>query len=256
MENERPRQKRLGVALGGGASRGFAHIGVLQALAEAELWPEVVVGTSVGSVIGAGVAAGKSIDEIGYIAQHIHWGRIARPAWPRRGFFSFAPLEQFIRQWLGDICIEDLPLRFGCVAADALSGWPRLFRDGRLAPRVRASCSVPIVVKPVLIEDRWYVDGGLIDNLPIRFTRSLGAELVVAVNLFGPPTRLPTRIDTYTAAILGHALVQAGDDPAGADVLVEPELTDFDMVRMPRGRLIELGYQAMSARLSELRQRL
>lgn len=253
---QRPPQKRLGLALGGGAARGLAHVGVLQALAEAGFWPEVVVGTSVGSIIGAGVAAGKQIDEISDIAKRIHWGNIARLSWPRRGFFAFGPLERFLIQWLGDLCIEELPLHYGCVAADALTGWPRLFRDGRLAPRVRASCSVPLVVKPLLIEDRWYVDGGLIDNLPIRFTRALGADIVVAVNLFSPPKRLPAHLDTYTAAILGHVIVQAGDDPASADVLVEPDLTDFDMLRMPRKRLIELGHQAMAARLPQLQTRL
>lgn len=254
VEDKQPPTKRLGLALGGGAARGFAHIGVLQALAEAGLWPDVIVGTSVGSVIGAGVAAGKSVDEIGHIAQRVHWGRLARLSWPRRGFFSFAPLERFLVRWLGDLCIEELPLRFACVATDALSGWPRLFRDGRLAPRVRASCSVPILVKPTLIEDRWYVDGGLIDNLPIRFTRGLGADIVLAVNLFGPPRRLPAHMDIYAAAIIGHALVQAGDKPISADVLVEPDLTDFDMLRMPRRRLIELGYQAMSFKLPALQK--
>lgn len=252
MESEPPPRKRLGLALGGGAARGFAHIGVLQALAEAGIWPEVIVGTSVGSIIGAAVAAGKNIDEINQIANHIHWGRLARLSWPRRGFVSFAPLERFLIQWLGDICIEDLPLRFACVATDPLYGRPRLFRDGRLAPRVRASCSVPLVVKPILIEDRWYVDGGLLDNLPIRFTRALGADIVVAVNLFGPPTHLPSQMDAYAAAIIGHTLVQAGDDPFSADVLVEPDLTDFDMLRMPRRRLIGLGCQAMSAKIPEL----
>lgn len=253
VKHERPAQKRLGLALGGGAARGFAHVGVLQALAEAGIWPDIVVGTSVGAVIGAGVAAGKNIDEIDRIARRINWGRIAHLSWPRRGFFSFAPLERFLVRWLGDLSIEELPLCYGCVAADALTGWPRLFRDGRLAPRVRASCSVPLAVRPVLIEDRWYVDGGLIDNLPIRFTRGLGADIVLAVNLFGPPRYLPSRMDTYTATILGHAIVQAGDNPASADVLVEPDLTDFDMLRMQRSRLFRLGYQAMSLRLPELR---
>lgn len=244
--------KRLGLALGGGAARGFAHVGVLQALSETGIWPDVIVGTSVGSVIGACVAAGKSLDEIVDIAQRFHWGFAARLSWPRQGFFSFAPLERFLVKWLGDLCIEELPLRFACVATDALYGQARLFRDGRLAPRVRASCSVPLVVKPTLIEDRWYIDGGLVDNLPIRFTRALGADVVLAVNLFGPPTHLPAKMETYAAAVIGHTLVQAGDDPFSADVLVEPDLTDFSMVRMPRRHLIDLGYQAMLARLPEL----
>lgn len=245
--------KQFGLALGGGATRGFAHVGVLQVLAAAGIWPDIVVGASVGSVIGAAVAAGKSIDDITAVAGRMHWGHVARLAWPHRGLFSFAPLQRFLIRWLGDICIEDLPIRYGCVATDALTGQVRLFCDGRLAPRVRASSSVPVVVKPILIEDRWYVDGGTVDNLPIQATRALGADVVLAVNLFGHPTHLPKSISAYTSAILGHVLVQAGNDPHSADVLVEPELTDYSLLHMRRREMIERGRQAMQAKLPELK---
>jgi NTE family protein len=246
------RQRRLGLVLGGGAGRGFAHIGVLQVLAEAGIWPQLVVGTSVGAFIGAGVAAGKSVAEITAFGERLRWRHLARPAWPRRGLLSFAPLERLLIRWLGDLWIEALPLPFACVATDALTGRPRVFTEGRLAPRVRASCSVPIVVQPCLIEDRWYVDGGMTDNLPIGVARRLGADVVLAVTLFGPADHLPAGLGAYSAVVLGHTLVRAGADPTLADVLVQPDLTDFDMVRMRRRELIARGRAAMTAQLPRL----
>lgn len=252
MTPSAPGHRRLGLVLGGGAARGFAHIGVLQVLDEAGIRPQVVVGTSVGAFIGAGLAAGKSVAEITAFGMRLRWRHLVRPVWPRRGFLSLAPLERTLIRWLGDLWIERLPLRYACVATDALSGQPRAFTEGRLAPRVRASCSVPIVFQPCLIEDRWYVDGGMSDNLPIGVARQLGAETVVAVALFGPADHLPAGLGAYSAVVLGHTLVRAGANPTLADVLVAPDLTDFDMVRMRRHELIVRGRAAMTAQLPRL----
>lgn len=246
-------QRRLGLVLGGGASRGLAHIGVLQVLEEAGIRPQLVVGTSVGAFIGAGVAAGKSIAEITAIGLRIRWRHLVRPTWPRRGFLSLKPLERVLIRWLGDRRIEELPLPYACVATDALSGRPHVFTEGRLAPRVRASCSVPIIIQPCLIEDRWYVDGGMTNNLPVGVARRLGAEVVLAVNLFGPAGHLPAGLGAYSAVVLGHTLVRAGADATLAEVLVEPDLTDFGMIGMRREALIARGRAAMTAQLSRLR---
>ncbi len=245
-------EKRLGLALGGGAARGFAHVGVLQVLFEAGIQVHTVTGTSVGSLIGAALAAGKTCDEITYFGERVGWLSLTRAVWPRRGFLTFQPLERMLVDWLGDLDIENLVLPFGCVVTDALTGEARFFCEGKLAPRVRASCSVPPIVQPVLIDDCWYVDGGLVDNLPIRFARALGADLVMAVNLFGPATYLPTSFWTYSTNVLGHALLKAGDPPHSADVLVEPELTDFSLLGFKRRELIERGRAAMEHKLPEL----
>ncbi len=248
-----PGQRRLGLVLGGGASRGLAHIGVLQVLEEAGIRPQLVVGTSVGAFIGAGVAAGKSSAELTAFGLGIRWRHLVRPSWPQRGFLSMAPLERVLIRWLGDRWIEELPLPYACVATDVLSGRPRVFTEGRLAPRVRASCSVPIIIRPCLIEDRWYVDGGMTNNLPVDVARRLGAEVVLAVNLFGPAEHLPAGLGAYSAVVLGHTLVRAGADPTLADVLVAPDLTDFDLICMPRQALIARGRAAMTAQLPRLR---
>jgi NTE family protein len=245
-------QKRLGLALGGGGARGLAHVGVLQVLDEAGIKIHAIAGTSVGSMIGVALAARRSVLEITSVSRRIGWLHLARPAWPRRGFISFEPMERFVINWLGDITFADLKMPFVCVATDVLSGAVTVFDEGRIAPRIRASSSVPPFVQPVEIDGRFYVDGGFVDNLPIEPVRRLGVDLVLAVNLFGPPSHIPTGYMAYSHAVIGHALVKAGDDPTSADVLVEPDLTDYSMIRFKRDELIALGRAAMEAKLPEL----
>lgn len=247
-------QKRLGLALGGGAARGLAHVGVVQVLAEAGIEIHAVAGASAGAMIGAAVAAGRPASEIMQIGRGLGWWKLARPRWPRRGFLTFAPLERLLRRWLGDVNIEDLPTPFACVATHALSGQVRIFRTGKLAPRVRASCSVPVVVQPVEIEGELYVDGGLIDNVPVNAVRDLGVDVVVAVNLFGPPAYLPSDMGGYAATVLGHMLVHADKDLPEADLIIQPNLTEFGLLRFHRDPLIARGRQAAEQSLPEIRR--
>lgn len=250
----RPSQKRLGLALGGGGARGLAHIGALQVLEEADIKIHAIAGTSVGSLIGVGVAARRSLMEITSFSRRISWFHLARPAWPKRGFISFEPMERLIITWLGDIRFSDLKIPFVCVATDALTGAETVFAEGRVAPRIRASSTVPPFVQPVEIEGRLYVDGGIVNNLPIKPVRRFGVDVVCAINLFGPPSFLPKGHYAYSHVILGHALVKAGDDPKTADILVEPDLTGYSMIRFRRDELIALGRAAMEEKLPELQK--
>jgi NTE family protein len=243
---------RLGLALGGGGARGLAHVGVLQILDEAGIKINAIAGTSVGSLVGVALAANRSVLEITSVSKRINWFHLARLAWPRRGFISFVPMERFIINWLGDITFADLKMPFVCVGMDVLTGAVKVFDEGRIAPRIRASSSVPPFVQPVEIDGVLYADGGFVDNLPIASVRKLGADLVVAVNLFGPPSHVPTGFVAYSHAVIGHALVRAGCDPASADVLVQPNLTDYTMIGFRRDALIALGREAMEAKLPEL----
>jgi NTE family protein len=243
---------RLGLALGGGGARGLAHVGVLQVLDEAGIKIHAIAGTSVGSLVGVALAANRSVLEITSVSRRINWQHLARPAWPNRWFISFEPMERFVINWLGDITFADLKMPFVCVGTDVLTGAVTVFDQGRIAPRIRASSSVPPFVQPVEIDGALYVDGGFVDNLPIVPVRQLGVDLVLAVNLFGPPSHVPSGFVAYSHAVIGHALVKAGDDPDSADVLVQPDLTDYSMIRFKRDELIALGRVAMEAKLPEL----
>lgn len=247
-------RKRLGLALGGGGARGFAHVGVVQVLEEAGIRIDAVTGASAGAVAGLCVATGCGAKALTELAYRFAWRRVARPAWPRRGFISFTPLQRFLIGEFGDITFSDLQLPFACMGADPMTGREVVFREGRVAPCVAASAAIPPVVQPVEIDGRLYVDGGMLDNLPISATRSLGVDIVLAINLFGPLDHLPTGFFSYGWTILGHLVNQAGEDPAMADVLVQPQLTGMSMVTLAREALIQRGRAAMEEKVELLKE--
>ncbi len=247
-------QKRLGLVLGGGGARGLAHIGVLQVLDEAGITVHAVSGASVGALIGAAVARRMPMVELTAWSQRVRWRSLLRPAWPRQGLFSFAPFERFIIRMLGDIDIRDLPLPYACTATNALSGQTKIFDAGRLPPRIRASCSVPGLIQPIVIDGVPYVDGGMSDNLPIAALQQVAqVDVILAVNLFGPASHLPNSPFMMALNMIGHSLTQAGSDPAGADVLLQPDLTDYGMIRFQHQAVVQRGREAMLAQLETLR---
>ena len=243
--------KRLGLILSGGAAFGLAHVGVLQVLDEAGVRIDAVGGASAGALIGAAVAAGKSVREITRVAYRLSWLHLARP-WPSRyGFISFRKLEWMLNRWLGNATFADLKLPFICVGTDVLTGEPRIFRQGSVAHAVRISSSVPPVVIPVQKDGRYYVDGGFSNNLPIRPVEKLGVDVTLAINLFGQASQMPSNYITYAQLILGHMLTRTAGDPKRATVLVTPNLANHLAAQFKRS-YVEYGREAMRAKLSDL----
>jgi NTE family protein len=176
---------RIGIALGSGAARGWAHIGVLRALAAKGIEPGIVAGSSIGALVGAAYAAGQ-LDTL--------------EAWCRRltatrmlayldfsllggGLMQGEKLTETVREQIGDPSIESLSRRFGATATDLDSGQEVWFRDGPLLRAVRASMGIPGILSPVRIGGRWLVDGGLANPVPVSLCRAMGAQVVIAVNL-------------------------------------------------------------------------
>lgn len=176
---------KIGLALGGGAARGWAHIGVLRALDAAGIRPDIIAGTSIGAVAGGCFAAQKLDDLEGF----------ARELTPRRifgyldfnmagtGLISGQRLCDRLGQHLGEQLIEDLPMRFTAVATEIGTGHEHWLSRGRLVDAVRASYALPGVFKPVRIGGRWLFDGALVNPIPVSVCRALGARYVIAVNL-------------------------------------------------------------------------
>ncbi len=247
--------KRLGLALGGGGARGLAHVGVLRVLEREGIAVHCIAGTSVGSLVGAAYAAGLDADALLEMALHIHWKDIARPVWPRQGFISFAHLEAYLARLLGDPTFDDLKRPYAAVAADLRSGEQVVLRQGRGAPAVRASCSVPGIVVPAEIEGRLLVDGGIVNNLPISIARDLGAEVVVAVGLGAPPDDPPRRFWQIGMAAIDFLIMHAADDPATAEVHIPIPVWGLgSLVRISRRhRYVSLGQQAAEAALPAIR---
>jgi NTE family protein len=240
-----PDNKRIGLALSGGISRGPAHIGVLNVLAQHGLPIDLVTGVSVGSIIGAVFCAGVPLEMMNELASKIGWRRIARPVWPRRGFLSFRKLERFLIDLIGDVEFHQLKIPLAVVATDLLSGEPVVLSEGRVATAVHASCAVPGFVEPVLRDGRLLGDGGVSCNLPGRQVRALGADYVIGVDLMQPHLRRRLGPFRFGAMALETLIQRSGGGLESADCLIQPTLAGFNSLTFGRAAyLIERGEAA------------
>lgn len=177
----------LGLALGGGAALGWAHIGIIQVLIENDIRPDIVTGTSIGSIVGACYVAGK-MEAMEKIARGMNWHRMIRLAdvqIGKNGFLAGEPVVALLREHLGNSRIEDFDRPFAAVAADLVSGDQVIFDKGDVVEALRASISIPGVFTPVRSGQRLLVDGGLLNTVPVSTCRDLGADLVIGVNIVG-----------------------------------------------------------------------
>ncbi|MCP5285604.1 MAG: patatin-like phospholipase family protein [Burkholderiaceae bacterium] len=254
-----PPPPRIGLALGGGAARGFAHIGVIQVLDEAGIRPDLAAGTSAGSLVAALWAAGHDGPALGRLGASMAESTIADWGFPGRGLLRGDALARYVRDQTGGRPIERLNRPLGIVATDLDSGEAVLFRRGDTGLAVRASSAVPAIFTPVAIGGREYVDGGLVAPVPVSQARQMGAEFVIAVDIGeapqGQPTGDPFRLLLQTFSIMGRGLSR--HELRGADVVIRPALdgvagTDF----AARHRAIAAGRDAALAALPALRQRL
>ena len=254
-----PRLPRIGLALGGGAARGFAHIGVLQVLEEQGIKPDLVVGTSAGSLVASLYASGKTPTELQTMAMTLDESSITDWVFPGRSLLKGEALAKFIRSQTGGKQIENMRLPLGIVAADLQSGAPILFRRGDPGTAVRASSAVPAVFEPVRINGREYIDGGAVSPIPVRFARQMGAEVVIAVDISaipqGQPTKRAVDILLQTFNIMGHAISQ--HELAEADVVMRPKLEGIGSADFSARRLsILAGREAALMVLPQLKERI
>jgi NTE family protein len=178
------RKLRLGLALGAGSARGWAHIGVIRALEERGIKPDIVCGTSIGALVGAAYAAGE-LDRLEEWVTGLAWTTVLRLmdlTW-RGGLIRGARLFTLFGTMLADREIDDLPIPYGAIATELDSGRELWLRHGKLLEAVRASCAMPGLFTPVVRDGAVLVDGGLVNPVPVSMCRALGAELVVAVDL-------------------------------------------------------------------------
>ncbi len=253
------RPPRIGLALGGGAARGFAHIGVIQVLEENGIKPDLVVGTSAGSLVATLYAAGRTGAELGAMAQTMDESAITDWSFPGRALIRGEALAKYVRDHTGGRSIEQMKLPLGIVATDLDSGAPILFQRGDPGIAVRASSAVPAVFQPVKIGTREYVDGGLVSPVPVRFARQMGAELVIAVDISAAPEGNATgdvmRMLLQTFAIMGRSI--NGYELKEADIVMRPKLAgvssaDFSV----RAKSIQAGREIAQALLPELKARI
>jgi len=254
-----PKPPRIGLALGGGAARGFAHIGVIQVLEENGIKPDLIVGTSAGSVVAALYASGKNGSALAATAQSMDESMFTDWAFPGRGMIRGEALARFVRDQTGGRSIESMKVPLGIVATDLDNGNPILFQRGDPGVAVRASSAVPAVFQPVKIGTREYVDGGLVSPVPVRFARQMGADLVIAVDISAVPDGNPTgdamRMLLQTFAIMGRSINQF--ELREADLVLRPKLAGVSGADFTsRAKSIQAGRAAASEALAELRNRI
>lgn len=250
---------RVALVLGGGGARGFAHVGVIKMLDAMGLKPDLIVGTSAGSVAGSLYAAGYNGFELQKMAFEMDRATVADWSMFGKGLIRGEALQAFINKAVNHRPIEQLKIPFACVAARIDNGQGVLFQRGNLGMAVRASSSVPGIFHPTLISGAEYVDGGLVSPVPIRYARQLGADVVIAVDVSTPPDPSPTegKLDVLlrTFDIMGRSIREA--ELPQADVVIRPDLsrvtsTDFDAKQMA---ILE-GERAALAAMPQIRGKL
>ena len=249
---------KLGLALGGGAARGFAHIGVIQVLEENGIKPDLVVGTSAGSLVAAFYASGKTGAQLQWLADTMDESQLTDWTIPfmSRGMLRGEALGRYVNSQLNGAKIEDLKMPLGIVATDLQTGDGILFRRGDIATAVRASSAVPSVFEPVRLGNKDYVDGGLVSPVPVRSARQMGADIVIAVDISSRPEDAKTsdmlKVLLQTFSIMGKSISQL--EMAQAEVVVRPALPDVGSAEFTaRQKSIEAGRAAMRLALPALK---
>lgn len=182
-----PARPKVALALGGGAAKGFAHVGVIKVLESHGIRPDIITGTSAGAVVGSLYAAGYSGIQLQNMALALDPASISDLVLGDGGFVKGEKLERYINQQVRNLPIEKLTRPFGAVATDLANGNRVVFRRGNTGQAVRASAAVPAVFEPVLIQGRKYVDGGLVSPVPVNAAREMGADIVIAVDISTKP---------------------------------------------------------------------
>jgi NTE family protein len=254
---------KIGLALGGGAARGFAHIGVIKALESQGIVPDIVVGTSAGSLVGALYASGYDGFALQKLALNMDEAAISDWSVPlfakMSGVFKGEALQNYVNKTVNNLPLEKMKIPFGAVATDLNSGQPVLFQRGNTGLAVRASSAVPSVFQPVKIGSHLYVDGGLVSPVPVRFAREMGADFVIAVNISAQPEvqAASSSVDVVlqTFAIMGQSINRY--ELKDADVVIQPGLgsmkgNDF----AGRNLAILAGEQATTAAMGDIKQKL
>lgn len=260
---------KIGLALGSGGARGWAHIGVLRALRELGIWPDIVTGASIGAMVGAFVAA-DAFEKLDQELATMTRARMARffieAHLPRRGLFSGQSVTQWLERpdLLGVLDFEQLSKPFAVVATDLRSGQPVVLRKGNIAHAIRASISIPGLFDPVPHKDALLIDGGFSDPIPVAAARALGADFVIGVDINGDPedapfVRSPSLITTLlqTSRLMERTIGRLTLAQAPADCLLRPKTGDIQTLNFAGGRdLIAAGEAVVYAAKTSLQKAL
>jgi NTE family protein len=252
------RRPLLGLALGGGAVRGAAHVGVFAVLEREGLLPDVVAGVSAGAIVGAGIAAGVTSAEMLEAFRRASWLQVAVPAWlSRLSMFDASPLGALIEKTASATDFNELKLPFAVVACDLLTGGRVVIDSGPLREAVVASSAVPGIFEPVRRGRQLLVDGGLVDNVPVRAARDLGADYVIGVDIMRLASDAPEPKELRDVILRSWEIVQQQSEAVRVqpDLMLTPAVGAMSPWDFARGdEAYAAGFAAMEAALPQLRE--
>ncbi|GIQ67329.1 hypothetical protein XYCOK13_01530 [Xylanibacillus composti] len=218
---------KIGLALGSGSARGAAHVGVLKVLEEEKIPIDLIAGTSVGAFIGALYAGGQPISAFERVLPTVRWRQLVQAAIPPKAIVNNSPMARFVEKYIGPVDFEDLAIPFAAMASDAVSGEAYILNKGRVSHAICASTAIPGIMKPVSYQNRMLVDGAVVHPVPVALAKSMGADIVIAVDLSSPvytrkaPKHFISSI-LHTIEIMSEKIVQ--EELQLADVVLQPKL--------------------------------
>lgn len=247
-------EQNVGLALGGGATLGGAHVGVLRALEEADIKIDCIAGTSIGAMVGAFYAFGMPVDEIGKIALNLDWPDISGIALSKRGLLTNDEMGKLLDQHLGDVYFEDADIPFAVVTTDISTGEKVILDEGDVSEAVKASTCIPVLFEPIEYNGRLLVDGGLKESVPLSAIQNMGAGFTIGVDLNAhrnykrPENILDILNNTLEIALKHLANVSLNE----MDLLIQPNLAEFNRSETKDiDKMITKGYKAARKVLGE-----
>ena len=246
---------KIGLTISGGGTRGFAGIGVIKAFEENGIKFDFVSGTSVGSFVASAYACGKSANEMIEFAKTVKKNDLIKGILPFGN--DSANIENLAKRLIGDVEFKNLKIPFKCVAVDLYTGNEMVLEQGSVAKAVSASCAVPFVFKPVAMDDKSLVDGGLLNNMPSDVVRQMGAEFVVSVDLNHTRGKGTKKLNVFSQLVATWNIVTKSTVYVGqmnSDVIIEPMLEQYKSTAIGDVEaMIEEGYRATMEKMEEIK---
>ncbi|MBF7682889.1 patatin-like phospholipase family protein [Acinetobacter sp. B5B] len=255
---QRTHKPIVALVLGSGGARGYAHIGVLQALEQQGLKPDLIVGTSAGSLVGALYASGKTADEITHIALSMKVNDVREITLTRKGFLDGEKVANFINKNIDHRLLQDMKIPLFVVATDLKTGQKKVFNYGNTGQAIQASTAIPSMFIPVKIAGHEYVDGGLVSPVPVDVARQLGADVIIAVDILQPPQYTQTTnmwgLFNQNINIMQQRLSQI--ELKSADIVIRPDIREkahiFDVKE--RETALQAGFLATQQQMPAIEQ--
>ena len=250
---------KIALVLGGGGAKGFAHVGVIKVLEKNGITPDLIVGTSSGSLVGSLYASGKSASELEHITTHVSNNELLDYSWSKQGFIEGIKLQNWVNTQVDNRPIEKLPIRFASVATDLTTKQKAVFDKGNTGLAVRASSSVYGVFVPPRINNKRYGDGGLTSLVPVQTAKQMGADIIIAVDVSSPPKNSHPQ-DFWALLDKTFAVIPNQANAAEiklADVVIRPAVGDIGTTNtIAREATIKAGEIATLAKISDIEQKI